>query len=152
MIMTSMTTLPHAAMLQETATILWNHRVDTHYCRMGLSCRTHYKDSRPGQFVTLRLPDETSPLLRRPFSIHRLIRQDGAVSGIEILYKIVGTFTEKLSRTPVSAAVDLLLRESALGERISEKIVIPTELVVRHSTAPPGVRSRNRSDLIKEAR
>jgi dihydroorotate dehydrogenase electron transfer subunit len=108
MIMTSTTTLPHAAMLQETATIAWNRRVDTHYCRMGFSCRTHYKDSRPGQFVTLRLPDETSPLLRRPFSIHRLIRQDGAVSGIEILYKIVGTFTEKLSRTPVGATVDLL--------------------------------------------
>ncbi|TVR73761.1 MAG: LacI family transcriptional regulator [Spirochaetaceae bacterium] len=35
------------------------------------------------------------------------------------------------------AAVDLLLRESALGERISEKIVIPTELVIRQSTAPP---------------
>ena len=35
------------------------------------------------------------------------------------------------------AAVELLLRESALGERISEKIEIPTELVVRQSTAPP---------------
>lgn len=62
----------------------------------------------PGQFVTLRLPDETSPLLRRPFSIHRLIRRNGAVSGIEILYKIVGTFTEKLSRKTGGAVVDLL--------------------------------------------
>lgn len=106
--MTSPTTSPHSAGLQETATVLWNHRVDTHYCRIGLSCRTHYEASRPGQFVTLRLPDETSPLLRRPFSIHRLIRQDGSVSGIEILYKIVGTFTEKLSRAADGAVVDLL--------------------------------------------
>ncbi len=106
--MTSPTTSLHSAWLQETATILWNHRVDTHYFRIGLSCRTHYEAARPGQFVTLRLPDEISPLLRRPFSIHRLIRQDGSISGIEILYKIVGTFTEKLSRTAHGAVVDLL--------------------------------------------
>jgi DNA-binding LacI/PurR family transcriptional regulator len=42
------------------------------------------------------------------------------------------------------AAVELLLRESSLGERISEKIVIPTELVVRQSTAPPGDSTRSR--------
>lgn len=106
--MTSPTTSPHSAGLQETATVLWNHRVGTHYCRIGLSCRTHYEAARPGQFVTLRLPDETSPLLRRPFSIHRLIRQDGSISGVEILYKIVGTFTEKLSRAADGAVVDLL--------------------------------------------
>jgi dihydroorotate dehydrogenase electron transfer subunit len=79
-----------------------------HYRLMGLACQNHYQTSRPGQFVTLRLPHETAPLLRRPFSIHRLIQKEKAVSGIEILYKIVGTFTEKLSRVPVDAAVDLL--------------------------------------------
>lgn len=106
--MTNPTSTPRPAGLQETATVLWNHRVDTHYCRIGLSCRTHYKAARPGQFVTLRLPAEISPLLRRPFSIHRLIPQDKSVSGIEILYKIVGPFTEKLSRVPIGAEVDLL--------------------------------------------
>lgn len=43
------------------------------------------------------------------------------------------------------AAVELLLRESARGERITEKIVIPTELVIRQSTAPPV----NKPQLVK---
>lgn len=106
--MKNMTTFPHADMLQETATILWNRRVNPHYCRMGLSCLNHYQAARPGQFVTLRLPEETSPLLRRPFSIHRLIQQGKTVSGIEVLYKIVGEFTEKLSHASEGAMVDLL--------------------------------------------
>lgn len=47
------------------------------------------------------------------------------------------------------AAVELLLRESELGERISEKIVITTEMVVRESTAPPrGIRVDGRPDSV----
>jgi dihydroorotate dehydrogenase electron transfer subunit len=96
--------IPH----QETARILWNRSLGLHYGLMGLACGSHYQTARPGQFITLRLAHETSPLLRRPFSIHRLIQENGHVSGIEILYKIVGSFTDKLSRVPMDAAVDLL--------------------------------------------
>ncbi|TVR32070.1 MAG: LacI family transcriptional regulator [Spirochaetaceae bacterium] len=35
------------------------------------------------------------------------------------------------------AAVQLLMRERSAGKRLTERIVIPTELVVRQSTAPP---------------
>ncbi len=101
---TTFNAIPH----QETARVLWNRPMGAHYGLMGLACRPHYQTARPGQFITIRLPHETAPLLRRPFSIHRLIQNDTEVSGIEILYKIVGSFTEKLSRVAMDADVDLL--------------------------------------------
>ena len=79
-----------------------------HYGLAGLACGPHYQTARPGQFITMRLAHESAPLLRRPFSIHRLIQENGSVSGIEVLYKIVGSFTDRLSRVPMNAAVDLL--------------------------------------------
>jgi dihydroorotate dehydrogenase electron transfer subunit len=95
-------------MAQETATILWNQRINPGYGRIGLACGFHYVDARPGQFVTLRFPDQRTPLLRRPFSIHRLIGRRAEFSGIEILYKIVGKFTQALSQIKQGDRIDLV--------------------------------------------
>jgi dihydroorotate dehydrogenase electron transfer subunit len=95
-------------MAQETATVLWNQRISPGYGRIGLACDTHYVDARPGQFVTLRLPDQRTPLLRRPFSIHRLIGCRAEFSGIEILYKIVGNFTQALSQAKPKDRIDMV--------------------------------------------
>jgi dihydroorotate dehydrogenase electron transfer subunit len=95
-------------MIQETATVLWNQKINSGYSRIGLTCTSQYAKARPGQFVTLRFPEQNSPFLRRPFSIHRLIGQGDDISGIEILYKIVGQFTQKLSLAKQGDQVDLL--------------------------------------------
>ncbi|MGD9974328.1 MAG: dihydroorotate dehydrogenase electron transfer subunit [Desulfatirhabdiaceae bacterium] len=84
-------------MFLEDASVLWNTHVQSDYYRLGLRCHARYRHAMPGQFVTLHLPGQKSPLLRRPFSIHRLVETDGAVQGIEILYKVVGEFTQKLA-------------------------------------------------------
>ncbi len=93
---------------QETATVIWNQPESPSYFRMGLACSAPYQDALPGQFVTLHLPGNLTPLLRRPFSIHRLIRENGRFKGMEILYKVVGGFTEKLTRAASGDAIDLL--------------------------------------------
>ena len=85
-------------MFLETTDIRWNSRVQSDYFRLGLNCDPRYASARPGQFVTLHLPDQKSPLLRRPFSIHRLLEDVSGFHGIEILYKVVGEFTRKLSK------------------------------------------------------
>jgi dihydroorotate dehydrogenase electron transfer subunit len=95
-------------MIQETATVLWNHSINSGYAHIGLACSETYGQAYPGQFVTLRFPGQTTPLLRRPFSIHRRIRQEKEFSGIEILYKIVGKFTERLSLADQDDRIDLL--------------------------------------------
>ena len=95
-------------MQQQTSTILYNHIVKEGYYKIGLSCDPVYKQAIPGQFVTLRISNRLEPLLRRPFSIHRLLTEGGVVTGLEILYRVVGHFTAQLSEKRVHERVDLL--------------------------------------------
>jgi len=95
-------------MFQEKNQILWNKKVAPSYFNMGLTCGKGYSDARPGQFVTVKLPNQTAPLLRRPFSIHKLIIKNHIIQGIELLYKVVGTFTEKLSMCKPCDIIDVL--------------------------------------------
>lgn len=95
-------------MRQEQVHVLWNNPENASYYRLAMACSPEYRHAGPGQFVSLRLFAQKSPLLRRPFSIHRVIVENGRVSGIEILYKIVGEFTRKLSHAKKGDLMDLL--------------------------------------------
>lgn len=95
-------------MIQTTATVLQNEILAPNYGRISLSCGGSFARSKPGQFVMLGFPDSIDPLLRRPFSIHRLILADGRCQGIELLYKTVGPATRRLSRLRAGEAVSLL--------------------------------------------
>ena len=78
----------------DNATILWNQPLGSSCYRIGITTSAQYAYASPGQFVMLRLPNQTDPLLRRPFSIHRLIEsENGILQGIEILVKVVGRVT-----------------------------------------------------------
>ena len=93
---------------QKKAKILWNKKIGHSYYRIGLKCSNEYSCAKPGQFVMLRLYDQIAPLLRRPFSIHRLIVRDKRVEGIELLYKVVGECTKKLSMSGKGDIVDIV--------------------------------------------
>jgi dihydroorotate dehydrogenase electron transfer subunit len=95
-------------MYQEKVKVLWNRSVGPGYYRMGLTCHHRYKDAGPGQFIMLRFPGQITPFLRRPFSIHQLIYDKDRIIGIEILYKVVGEGTEKLSGLQVDEDLDIL--------------------------------------------
>ena len=95
-------------MYQEKVKVLYNRRVGPEYYRIGLTCHLGYKDARPGQFVMLRFAGQITPFLRRPFSIHKLISDNNQTVGIELLYKVVGEGTKKLSRIQADDIVDIL--------------------------------------------
>lgn len=95
-------------MIQEKIQVLWNEKVGPGYFKIGLNCQGEYSEARPGQFVMLRLCGQIEPLLRRPFSIHRFIFENGQFQGIEILYKVVGKFTKKLSVLKKNELIDIL--------------------------------------------
>lgn len=96
-------------MIQQTARVLWNRRVAPSYYRMGLDIGKGYIDAVPGQFVTLKAGDSYEPLLRRPFSIHRLIMANGDnVRGLELLYKVVGKSTRQLSQLRENHSLNML--------------------------------------------
>ncbi len=93
-------------MRQEQARVLWNASVGPDVWHMGVET-DGYGRAFPGQFVTLHLEERHTPLLRRPFSIHRFIRSGGTVTGIELLYKVIGNTTQAMTELKTGETVDL---------------------------------------------
>jgi dihydroorotate dehydrogenase electron transfer subunit len=95
-------------MIQTIATVLDNQMLAPAYGRIRLACGAPFARSKPGQFVMLGFPESIDPLLRRPFSIHRLVTDAGGFCGIELLYKAIGPATHRLSRQKTGDEVSLL--------------------------------------------
>ena len=95
-------------MIQSLTQVLRNEMVAPNYGRIALACGTPFGRSRPGQFVMLGFPGSIEPLLRRPFSIHRLIVEAGQVSGVELLYKTVGPATRRMAALRPGDPVSLM--------------------------------------------
>ncbi|MFB0526998.1 MAG: dihydroorotate dehydrogenase electron transfer subunit [bacterium] len=90
-------------MLQVDAKILVNEGIGPQRYKMALSAPQIGRQAKPGQFIHVRVSKSFPPLLRRPFSFHRVEGQK-----IEILYKIVGEGTEILSRKKRGEYLDIL--------------------------------------------
>jgi len=70
---------------------------------MRLSAAQLSQAALPGQFVNIKVSEGCEPLLRRPFSIHRV---DG--SAFEILYETVGPATLILSQKKAGEYLDII--------------------------------------------
>ena len=95
-------------MQQEKVNVLWNEKVGPLYYRIGLTCNEGYSNAKPGQFVMIHFHNQVGPFLRRPFSIHRLITKKDGTWGIELLCKVVGEGTKKLSMCQKGDVLDIL--------------------------------------------
>ncbi|MEJ5348343.1 MAG: dihydroorotate dehydrogenase electron transfer subunit [Desulfosoma sp.] len=83
--------------VQEKAKILENHKEAEGIYRLVLYAPRIVPTARPGQFVMVRVASEGSdPLLARPFSFHRLHKEDGL---FELLVRVVGRGTQLLSQS-----------------------------------------------------
>jgi dihydroorotate dehydrogenase electron transfer subunit len=96
---------PNGHMFLEKGQVLWNKILSSSYFKMGLKWSGSFYDAKPGQFVMLRIEDRIAPLLRRPFSIYRIIE---GKKGLEILYRVVGESTNILSGIREGESVDIL--------------------------------------------
>lgn len=72
-------------------------------CQITLSAPEISKVAKAGQFVMVRVGHTNDPLLRRPFSIHRVENEK-----ISLLFKVVGRGTKILSDLQISEKVDIL--------------------------------------------
>lgn len=95
-------------MMNTNASVLWNRAVSGTCFNMGIGCGNAYQKALPGQFVMIGLKERFSPLLRRPFSIHRLNKKHGDVQSIEILYKVVGESTRLFSALKAGDDISIL--------------------------------------------
>jgi len=90
-------------MPQIKAKLLYNKRVKGR-CFCGIiDAPKIAKKVDPGQFVNVRISQDSDPLLRRPFSIHGV-----RGSSIKILYEVVGRATRILSEKKAGEYLDII--------------------------------------------
>lgn len=86
--------------------ITGNEKVARNIYRMSFFQHDLAEIITPGQFLMLKFPGNASdPLLRRPFSIHRV---DGRSGRIDILYKVNGRCTTLMSEQKPGDRIDIL--------------------------------------------
>jgi dihydroorotate dehydrogenase electron transfer subunit len=76
---------------------------------------------RPGQFVMLRLPGSTDPLLGRPFALYDTVLDgSGLAVGIDVVFLVVGKVTRALAGMRSGDAIELW---GPLGNGFPEPVV-----------------------------
>ncbi len=73
--------------------------------KFSLKAESIVNSTKPGNFVEIRVNDQTEPFLRRPISIHNLDKENGI---LEFIFQIKGKGTEILSRKQVGDKVDII--------------------------------------------
>jgi dihydroorotate dehydrogenase electron transfer subunit len=87
--------------------ILRNENISQNYFKITLDISGSLTFPIPGQFYNIRCSDTNEPLLRRPFSFHRLIDEEKS-GHMEILYRVIGKGTEWLSRRKKGESLDMI--------------------------------------------
>jgi len=98
---------------QQRVTVVENVRLARDTYRVRFECPEIAHRIVPGQFLMLRLSDRDDPLLGRPLALYdTVVSKSGAVTGVDIVYLVVGKMTDALSR---AAAGDVLETWGPLG-------------------------------------
>jgi dihydroorotate dehydrogenase electron transfer subunit len=90
------------------ARVLWNRRLSPDYNVLALEAPEIAAATEPGQFVMVKPGHDADPLLRRPFSVFEILRTGGAITGLSILSKRIGTTTQQLYAADPGARVQCL--------------------------------------------
>jgi len=85
-----------------------NLLVATDTYRIRLVCPQIARCIVPGQFVMVRLPGSTDPLLGRPLAAYDvLLGTDGEAEGLDIVYLVVGKMTRRLAAVEPGQTVEV---------------------------------------------
>jgi dihydroorotate dehydrogenase electron transfer subunit len=79
------------------ARVIANARLSSEYSVLSLAAPEVGARTQPGQFVMVKPVGVTDPLLRRPFSVFEVLRDErGVITGVSILNKRAGRSTRRL--------------------------------------------------------
>jgi dihydroorotate dehydrogenase electron transfer subunit len=78
------------------AEVISNVHLSSDYNVIGLAAPEIAARALPGQFVMVKVGDRLEPLLRRPFSVFEVLKDDGHMVGLSLLSKRVGPSTTLL--------------------------------------------------------
>src|ERR1700738_3979532 len=86
-------------LIQTSARVTENVLLARDTYRIRLHCPNLAGMIRPGQFVMVRVPNRTDPLLGRPLALYdTVLDSSGNPVGIDVVYLVVGKVTGLLSR------------------------------------------------------
>jgi dihydroorotate dehydrogenase electron transfer subunit len=95
-------------MIHSTAQVLEHVPLADRTFRIRLDCPALAARIRPGQFVMLRLPGTSDPLLGRPFALYdTVLDEKSRPRGIDVVYLVVGKMTGQLANVRVGEVVQL---------------------------------------------
>lgn len=89
---------------QQKAEIVRREMVAEDICLITMKAPDIAGASRPGQFIMVRTVDGMDPLLRRPFSVHRV----SGDSTLQILIKVIGKGTRALAAMDKGRELDIV--------------------------------------------
>ncbi|MBN9117999.1 MAG: dihydroorotate dehydrogenase electron transfer subunit [Planctomycetes bacterium] len=83
-------------MYHRTARVLEHVKLAERTFRVRLECPELAAAIRPGQFLMLRLPNTSDPLLGRPFALYDTVLDGGKPVAVDVVYLVVGKMTSRL--------------------------------------------------------
>lgn len=95
-------------MLMASGEILTHKKYGEAYHSLTIVSPEIGEQARPGQFVSIRLREDSAQILRRPFSVYRMHKQGGWASTIEIVFDIRGAGTRYLSQLRAHSTIDIV--------------------------------------------
>jgi dihydroorotate dehydrogenase electron transfer subunit len=97
-----------ASMIQHTVPVVENVRMAERTFRLRVADSEIGRRILPGQFVMLRIPGGTDPLLGRPFALYDTFLDDrGDAAGYDLVYLVVGKITTLMSHLKPGDAVEV---------------------------------------------
>lgn len=95
-------------MFQRTAQVIEHVPLAERTYRVRLACPEIAAAIRPGQFVMLRLPGTTDPLLGRPFALYDTVLDDrGRAIAFDVVYLVVGKMTGRLAKLEAGSPLEM---------------------------------------------
>jgi dihydroorotate dehydrogenase electron transfer subunit len=95
-------------MLLSTGEVLTHKKYGEAYHSLTIVAPEIGERTQPGQFVNIRLRDDSAHILRRPFSVYRMHKRGGWASTIEIVFDIRGPGTHDISQLRPHSIVDVI--------------------------------------------
>jgi dihydroorotate dehydrogenase electron transfer subunit len=95
-------------MLQTKSNIVSNKQFSENCWHMVLAASEVASQTKPGQFIMLKINETHDPLFRRPFSVFRVSTIDQKSLNIEIVYKMVGRGTRYMTHLREGNQLDII--------------------------------------------
>lgn len=90
---------------QEQAELINKEQLTSDIYKFSVKAPEIIEDAKPGNFIEIRVSDQTEPFLRRPISIYNLDRENGI---LEFIFQVKGKGTEILSKNKIGDLIDIV--------------------------------------------